>query len=289
LAIEVDAADLEAGDWRSKLTPAHVLGSLTAWCAQYELPVRLAGDHDAAGRFVERFLYQAAREHAGIVDPYEQHHKRPLSEHVPDWHAALLAKGNTTQHADDAGRVLDFHAFRHTFITNLTRGGVHPKDAQTLARHSTIALTMDRYAHTARGSVAKALDALPDLSAPTAERERRRATGTYASKGVSNVCQKTLREGGKPSATDRTGVSRTARPNKQKTPGKSGFSASHSRFSSQAAVGFEPTNNGFAIRPLGPLGYAADTGGRRLKPAGSRLADRRRDTPLDDPRRAAYL
>ncbi len=25
----------------------------------------------------------------------------------------------------------------------------------------------------------------------------------------------------------------------------------------QAAVGFEPTNNGFAIRPLGPLGYAA--------------------------------
>ena len=217
MAIEVDAADLEAGDWRSKLTPAHVLGSLTAWCAQYELPVRLAGDHDAAGRFVERFLYQAAREHAGIVDPYEQHHKRPLSEHVPDWHAALLAKGNTTQHADDAGRVLDFHAFRHTFITNLTRGGVHPKDAQTLARHSTIALTMDRYAHTARGSVAKALDALPDLSAPTAERERRRATGTYASKGVSNVCQKTLREGGvnRPQRTARVSAVRHALTSKK--------------------------------------------------------------------------
>lgn len=27
----------------------------------------------------------------------------------------------------------------------------------------------------------------------------------------------------------------------------------------KAAVGFEPTNNGFAIRPLGPLGYAADS------------------------------
>jgi hypothetical protein len=26
----------------------------------------------------------------------------------------------------------------------------------------------------------------------------------------------------------------------------------------KAAVGFEPTNNGFAIRPLGPLGYAAE-------------------------------
>ncbi len=28
----------------------------------------------------------------------------------------------------------------------------------------------------------------------------------------------------------------------------------------QAAVGFEPTNNGFAIRPLNPLGYAAKMG-----------------------------
>ena len=25
----------------------------------------------------------------------------------------------------------------------------------------------------------------------------------------------------------------------------------------EAEVGFEPTNNGFAIRPLGPLGYSA--------------------------------
>lgn len=26
----------------------------------------------------------------------------------------------------------------------------------------------------------------------------------------------------------------------------------------EAEVGFEPTNNGFAIRPLGPLGYSAE-------------------------------
>ena len=38
-----------------------------------------------------------------------------------------------------------FHALRHTFITNLARSGVHPKTAQSLARHSTITLTMDRY------------------------------------------------------------------------------------------------------------------------------------------------
>lgn len=61
LLIEADAADLEGGDWRSALTPAHVLGSLAAWTAQCGLPVWLAGDHDRAGNFAGRWLFQAAR------------------------------------------------------------------------------------------------------------------------------------------------------------------------------------------------------------------------------------
>ena len=70
---------------------------------------------------------------------------------------------------DDAGRVADFHALRHTFITNLATGGVAPKTAQALARHSTITLTLDRYTHQYKGDEAAALDVLPDLSAPPAE------------------------------------------------------------------------------------------------------------------------
>ncbi len=65
---------------------------------------------------------------------------------------------------DHANRVADFHALRHTFISNLAAGGVHPKTAQTLARHSTITLTMDRYSHVYRGALASALDVLPNLS-----------------------------------------------------------------------------------------------------------------------------
>jgi ERCC4-type nuclease len=66
LVVEADAATLEAGGrggtpWRSSLQPAHVLGSLAAWCAQFGLPIWLAGDHAGAGRFVERYLYQCAR------------------------------------------------------------------------------------------------------------------------------------------------------------------------------------------------------------------------------------
>ena len=61
LVIEATAAELESGQWRSQLQPAHVLGSLASWTATYGLPVWLAGDHDAAGRFVEKYLYQCCR------------------------------------------------------------------------------------------------------------------------------------------------------------------------------------------------------------------------------------
>ncbi|MCH8854295.1 MAG: ERCC4 domain-containing protein [Planctomycetes bacterium] len=61
LVIEASYADLERGEWRSQLKPSHVLGSLAAWQAQYSLPIWLAGDHQAAGRFAEKYLYQCAR------------------------------------------------------------------------------------------------------------------------------------------------------------------------------------------------------------------------------------
>ena len=77
---------------------------------------------------------------------------------------------------DHAGLVADFHSLRHTFISNLARAGVHPKLAQSLARHSDINLTMSRYTHTTRGEQSEALAALPDLSAAAAGELR--ATGT---------------------------------------------------------------------------------------------------------------
>jgi integrase/recombinase XerD len=49
---------------------------------------------------------------------------------------------------DESGRVLDFHALRHSYITHLIHSGADPKTVQELARHSTITLTIDRYSHT---------------------------------------------------------------------------------------------------------------------------------------------
>jgi len=64
---------------------------------------------------------------------------------------------------DQTGRVADFHALRHTFISNLSQGGVSPKVAQSLARHSTINLTMDTYTHIGLYDERAALEKLPDL------------------------------------------------------------------------------------------------------------------------------
>ena len=78
-------------------------------------------------------------------------------------------------YATDAG-IADFHSLRHTFISNLAAGGVHPKLAQQLARHSTITLTMDRYSHVGLLDMNAALKSLPTITASNSQTMR--ATGT---------------------------------------------------------------------------------------------------------------
>jgi integrase len=61
-------------------------------------------------------------------------------------------------HRDSSGRVMDFHGLRHTYITNFARQGIHPKIIQSLARHSTVSLTLDRYTHLEDADVRDALE-----------------------------------------------------------------------------------------------------------------------------------
>jgi integrase len=76
---------------------------------------------------------------------------------------AERAKSFFLAYRDASNRVADFHALRHTFITRLARSGVTPAVAKTLARHSTIVLTMDHYTHTLIEDERAALDHLPAL------------------------------------------------------------------------------------------------------------------------------
>jgi len=60
LVVESTWEEIERGEWRSKVSPAAVIGSLLGWQAK-GVPVLLAGDHERAGRFVSRMLFIAAR------------------------------------------------------------------------------------------------------------------------------------------------------------------------------------------------------------------------------------
>jgi integrase len=64
---------------------------------------------------------------------------------------------------DERGLFADFHALRHTFISHLAKSNVPPKLAQVLARHSTITLTMDRYAHVEFREQAEVMRTLPPV------------------------------------------------------------------------------------------------------------------------------
>ncbi len=66
---------------------------------------------------------------------------RLLRQFDEDLEAAQIEKHN------DQGS-LDLHALRHTFASRLSAAGVPVKTLQAMLRHSTVQLTLDKYAHT---------------------------------------------------------------------------------------------------------------------------------------------
>jgi integrase len=83
-------------------------------------------------------------------------------------------------YVDEDGHYRDFHSLRHRFGTELAAANVAPKVAQTLMRHSTITLTLDRYTHVGLFDTAGALDRLPPIPgrSPGSEPAAMLATGT---------------------------------------------------------------------------------------------------------------
>jgi site-specific recombinase XerD len=74
-----------------------------------------------------------------------------------------MAQGDFLAYRDGSGRYTDFHSLRHSYISRLVQSGASPKVAQTLARHSTVKLTLGRYAHVGLYDLASAVNGLPAL------------------------------------------------------------------------------------------------------------------------------
>ncbi len=90
----------------------------------------------------------------------------------------LREKSDFLLYRDHSGRVADFHSLRHRFVSELVRSGAHPKDCKELARHSTISLTMDRYAHAN----------LPDLSTAVSRLNLPAGPTTGPTSGQRGIC-----------------------------------------------------------------------------------------------------
>ena len=89
---------------------------------------------------------------------------------------AEAEQGDFLSYRDAEGCYADFHGLRHTYISRVVRSGATAKAAQSLARHSTVQLTIGRYAHVSLYDLAGAIDALPSLC--SAEPKALSATGT---------------------------------------------------------------------------------------------------------------
>jgi len=176
---------------------------------------------------------------------------------------------------DDVGRVADFHALRHTFITRVVGSGATVKVAQDLARHSTPTLTIGRYAHARLHDLSAALDALPDSDNPADDAADLRATGTddEAADHDAQRHPKCHQRGNEPTRPgtiprdederddDRDSVSSGSRNPLRLTKDSDDVRRDAKRRSQKAAVGFEPTT-GQAQRICNPSPWSTRARGR---------------------------
>ena len=91
-----------------------------------ERRVPLARDKTAAQSMLNERVFKAERRAAGQVDPFEDHAKRPLKEHIDAFEQHLRHKGNTAQHvyevATKVRRIVD--ACKWAYIHDLSASRV---------------------------------------------------------------------------------------------------------------------------------------------------------------------
>ena len=88
-----------------RLTGHRIKKRSKKWWAKYRdengavRRVPLATDKMAAQTMLNEIVRRVELKMAGLSDPFEQHRKRPLTEHLADFRRYLEAKGNTPKHA----------------------------------------------------------------------------------------------------------------------------------------------------------------------------------------------
>ncbi|MHB1524619.1 MAG: hypothetical protein ACYCYB_11775 [Candidatus Dormibacteria bacterium] len=148
--------------------------------------VPLATDKTAAGQMLAELVRRAELGKAGIVDPYEQHRKRPLAEHLADFEASLLAKGGTVKQARQVAarvrRVLS--GCRFVFASDLSASRTLEYLAG-LRRSKAVLVDAERESWT-KSELAAALGVRPHNLPPLVRRHGLTATGQGAALSLRN-------------------------------------------------------------------------------------------------------
>jgi hypothetical protein len=88
--------------------------------------VPLCTNKVAAGQMLLELVKKAELGELGIVDPFEKHRNRPLTQHLEDWRGVLLARGNTAEYVElkvsRARKVIDACGF--VLVGDLSASGV---------------------------------------------------------------------------------------------------------------------------------------------------------------------
>lgn len=173
-------------------------------------------------------------------------------------------------YVDESGLYADFHALRHTFITNMVKSGMNPKTAQSLARHSTIDLTMNVYTSLTvhdQASALASLPAVPPLSLPISEPGTLRAAGTYGPKKVPTMVPSGAESGAihlsshaseiAPNCTTNgRGKADKSSAENARNPVKNGVSCTDSH---RSASNFQAEREGFSALPTGRSPFVSAT------------------------------
>ncbi len=88
---------------------------------------------------------------------------------------------------DEQGRKVDMHALRHTLATNLARGGVAPRVAMEIMRHSDIKLTAKTYTDAGLLPMADAMDKLPRYEVSKKRSQKRSQFGVVGGRDLSQL------------------------------------------------------------------------------------------------------
>ena len=128
------------------------------------------------------FSLPMTRDLADLVRPWlaTKRKGRPIIDTSEwNWHKTAKMMRHDLKTAEVAfcdarGLYADFHALRHTYITNIGRSGATMKTHQELARHSEPSLTM-RYTHTQLEDKVRALESLPSAGPAEASLGRKAA------------------------------------------------------------------------------------------------------------------